>query len=73
MKTRTHHIPTLTRTFTTLPRCGTHKGDLLTMAGECVRCDREAHQARQRTAEEQADARKAQALARVTAGKRRAA
>ena len=73
MKTKAPHIPALTRTFAGIERCQQHRGELLTREGTCPRCAREADMARQRTEEEQRDARKAQALARVTAGKRRAA
>ena len=77
MKTRTHHIPALTRTFATLGRCQQHapgvrhQGELLTQDGTCPRCDREAFQARVLTASEAKEARKLQALTNVHAGKRR--
>ena len=73
MKTRHHHMPALTRTFAGLDRCQQHRGELLTMGGECVRCDREAFQARVLTASEAKEARKLQALTNVHSGKRRAA
>ena len=57
--------PALTRTFASIPRCPSHPGDLLTTAGACVRCDREAFQARVLTQEEAKEARKLQALARA--------
>ena len=77
MKSRTHHIPALTRTFATLGRCQQHapgvrhQGELLTQDGTCPRCDREAFQARVLTASEAKEARKLQALTNVHAGKRR--
>ena len=77
MKTRTHHIPALTRTFATLGRCQQHapgvrhQGELLTREVTCPRCDREAFQARVLTASEAKEARKLQALTNVHAGKRR--
>lgn len=73
MKTKSPHMPALTRTFDGIDRCQQHRGELLTREGTCPRCEREVNMARQRTAEEQRDARKAQAMTRVTAGKRRAA
>lgn len=71
MKTKRPHMPALTRTFATLDRCQQHPGELLTMGGECPRCDREAFQTRVLTASEAKEARKLQALTNVHAGKRR--
>lgn len=65
MKFTVHHMPALTRTFATLPRCPAHPGDLLTMDGACPRCEREAFQTRTLTQEEAKEARKLQALARA--------
>lgn len=52
------------------PRCETHRHALLTRDGECPTCERVEFMSRVQTAEDAADARKLQALARVTAGKR---
>ena len=77
MKSKSPHIPALTRTFATLGRCQQHapgvrhQGELLTQDGTCPRCDREAFQARVLTASEAKEARKLQALTNVHAGKRR--
>lgn len=73
MKSKAPHIPALTRTFDGLERCHQHRGELLTREDTCPRCDRERREAWQRTSEDYAEARKMQALARVQAGKRRAA
>ena len=77
MKSKSPHIPALTRTFATLGRCQQHapgvrhQGEILTQDGTCPRCDREAFQARVLTASEAKEARKLQALTNVHAGKRR--
>lgn len=73
MKSKAPHIPALTRTFDTMPRCGLHRGDLLTQEGTCPRCAREADMTQQRTAEDAAEARRLQAMTRAVAGKRGAA
>ena len=73
MKSKSPHIPALTRTFAGLERCQQHRGELLTREGTCPRCDREAFQARVLTASDAKEARKLQALTNVHAGKRRAA
>ena len=71
MKSKSPHIPAMTRTFAGLDRCQQHRGELLTHDGTCPRCDREAFQARVLTASEAKEARKLQALTNVHAGKRR--
>lgn len=79
MKTRTHHIPALTRTFATLDRCQQHapgvrhQGELLTREGTCPRCDRERFQAHIAIAANAKEAARLQAITNVHAGKRRAA
>ena len=73
MKTKSPHMPAMTRTFAGLDRCQQHQGEILTQDGTCPRCDREAFQARVLTASEAKEARKLQALTNVHAGKRRAA
>ena len=79
MKTRTHHIPALTRTFATLGRCQQHapgvrhQGELLTREGTCPRCDRERFQAHIAIAANAKEAARLQAITNVHAGKRRAA
>ena len=73
MKTRTHHIPPLTRTFAGLDRCQQHRGELLTREGTCPRCDRERFQAHIAIAANAKEAARLQAITNVHAGKRRAA
>ena len=65
MKTRTHHMPALTRTFATINRCQQHPGELLTRDGECPRCEREAHQARMAVSTNAKEAAKMQQLHRA--------
>ena len=73
MKTRTHHIPALTRTFNGLDRCQQHRGELLTREGTCPRCAREAFAAHMAIAANAKEAARLQAITNVHAGKRRAA
>jgi hypothetical protein len=42
MKTKSPHMPALTRTFAGLDRCQQHRGELLTRDGTCPRCERRA-------------------------------
>ena len=73
MKTRTPHMPALTRTFATLGRCQQHRGELLTREGTCPRCDRERFQAHIAIAANAKEAARLQAITNVHSGKRRAA
>ena len=73
MKTRTHHMPALTRTFAGLDRCQQHRGELLTREGTCPRCEREQFQAHMAVAENAKEAARLQAITNVHSGKRRAA
>lgn len=73
MKTKSPHMPALTRTFDGIDRCQQHRGELLTREGTCPRCEREAFQAHMAVAENAKEAARLQAITNVHAGKRRAA
>ena len=70
MKTRTHHMPAMTRTFAGLDRCQQHRGELLTHEGTCPRCEREAFAAHMAIAANAKEAARLQAITNVHSGKR---
>ena len=69
MKSRTHHIPALTRTFAGLDRCQHHRGELLTREGTCPRCEREAFAAHMAIAANAKEAARLEAITNVHPGK----
>lgn len=66
-----HHIPALTRTFASIPRCTSHPYSLLTVAGECPRCAYVERAAIAQTVDDAREARRLQALTRATGGRTR--